>query len=562
MEQDAVWIGTSGGLARLRPESRVAAKADFPVVISSLRIQGQAYPIDGEIEVPATRNHVDVRFAALTFRDESALRFRYRFRGDANEWMPAQQRELSFPNLSPGQYDLEVAAGDGERWSQMPARVRFTIRAPWYATWHFRTAVTLSAVALAAWIWTARMRRHLAIRDELRRAVEERTRELEAARVQAEQANQLKSEFLANMSHEIRTPMNGIIGMAHLALAASPQGPEREALETIRDSAESLLVVLNDVLDFSKIEAGRLDVEEAPVRIRGILDSAYRILQPRFIEKGIQFTRQVEDAVPEWILGDPVRLRQVLLNLLSNALKFTDRGGVVVKIAKPSPEELRIAVEDTGVGISAEKLGVVFDPFRQADGSIARRYGGTGLGLAISSRLVQLMGGHIGVASEPGKGSTFTIHLPCRVAADPGQSEGAGKRHACSGYRVLLVEDNVINQRVAMRVLERAGYRVECAGNGREGVEKWQADSFDVVLMDVQMPEMDGFEAVRLLRRLEQDTGRHTPVIAMTAHAMVGDREACLRAGMDDYIQKPFDPPELVEKIETTVARMRPAAVP
>jgi len=561
VDQDAIWIGTSGGLARLRPGKNPPQTSRFPVAISSLHVQGRSFPIDREVRVPADWNQVVVHFAALTFRDESSLRFRYRFLNRSTDWTPTRQRELTFPDLQPGRYDLEVAAGDGESWSDQSARLRFTILDPWYATWYFRLAVALLAGALVAWIWMVRNRRHKAIRDQLCQSVAERTRELDAARRQAEQANQLKSEFLANMSHEIRTPMNGIIGMSHLALAASPDGQEREALETIRDSAESLLVVLNDVLDFSKIEAGRLDMEEVPLRIRGIVDSAYRILQPRFKEKGILFHTAVEPSVPEWITGDPIRLRQVLLNLLSNALKFTDSGGVTVRVSIPVAGEIRISVEDTGIGISASKLAVVFDPFRQADGSIARRYGGTGLGLAISSRLVQLMGGHIGVSSEPGKGSMFTVHLPCRETTPPTASTPAAPAQTRSSLHILLVEDNIINQRVATRVLERAGYRITPAGNGREGLEKWRAASYDAILMDVQMPEMDGYEAVRFIREAERAAAIHTPIIAMTAHAMVGDREACLEAGMDDYIQKPFDPAGLVDKIESTVARLRSAAL-
>ncbi|MBL8174952.1 MAG: response regulator, partial [Bryobacterales bacterium] len=485
---------------------------------------------------------------------------RYRFRGKTLEWTQTRQRELGFPNLAPGDYELEVEAGGADgKWSDVPARVRFTIEHPWYGTWYFRMAAAALAAALGAVIWLQRSRRHQAIRKQLEQAVAERTRELEDARLQSEQASRLKGEFLANMSHEIRTPMNGIIGMSHLALSSAPQGAQREALETIRDSAESLLVVINDILDLSKIEAGRLDIEEAPVRIRGIVDSAYRILHPRFVEKGLAFRAAIRPDVPEWIVGDALRLRQVLLNLLGNALKFTDAGGVTVNVSRPGGEELRISVEDSGIGISAAKLAVVFDPFRQADGSVARRYGGTGLGLAISSRLVQLMGGHIGVSSEMGKGSTFTVHLPCRPATAPAEAPLSSAPSKQSTLSILLVEDNLINQRVAMRVLERAGYTISVAANGREGIEKWRGACYDIILMDVQMPEMDGYEAVRLIRSLEQASGAHIPIIAMTAHAMVGDREACLQAGMDDYIQKPFDPAHLIEKIESTAARLRPS---
>jgi signal transduction histidine kinase/ActR/RegA family two-component response regulator len=567
----SMWIGTSRGLAHFLVPASEPALAGPQVEFSRFQLGRRALTTAGSIVAPYGHYTLSARLSVLTFLAENDVLCRYRVAGLDQDWLETRQREVRFSNLPYGEFVLEAMARNAAgKWSRTPARIPFEILPPWWAMWWFRIAVLLAAplVILLLFRWRTRLLRQK--QSQLERAVEERTRQLrlEQARIEqqnseierlleeARQANRLKDEFLANMSHEIRTPMHGILGMVDCVLADELPPEQKQSLETVHSCAKSLLSILNDILDFSKVEAGRLEIVPAPFRVAGTIEDACSIFSNGARDKAIELSWEIAKGVPEWLECDAGRIRQVLLNLVGNAIKFTHRGQVCVSASAENANgewvDLHFMVSDTGIGIPEEARVSIFEAFRQADGSTSRTYGGTGLGLTISSRLVELMGGKISVESETGRGSAFRFWVKARRTEPTIENpERHGESARTGSLRILLAEDNPVNQKVATALLSRRGHRVEVVDNGRLAVERSKTETFDLILMDLQMPEMDGWEATRQIRERDGALGVRVPILALTAHAMGKAQQECLAAGIDAVIVKPFEPAQFYEAIET-----------
>ncbi len=556
-----IWIPGLLGLVSVQPADFERTPRPPAAVLLKLSSDGKAQDINQPLRIEPGHKTLEILFQTLRLDPLGGVYCRVRMEGfDANWGACNEQRTAQYTTLPPRDYAfvLQTSSQPGV-WNGPELRVPVTIE----PALHQRLGVQLGATVLfLAGFGFALWRRQKQLLERTRwleEKVDERTATLENAKHAAEAANRAKSEFLATMSHEIRTPMNGVLGAVQILDDSPLNRDQKKLVSVIRQSGEDLVGIVDDILSLAKVEAGKLSLERAPVHIPSLADSLTALFRPKAEAKGVAICCEIEDGTPEWILSDPQRLRQILLNLLGNAVKFTGDGEVALRISSPEPHAVIVfSVVDTGLGIAPEKIPTLFEPFVQADSSTTRRFGGSGLGLSIVSRFVDAMGGTIDVQSTPEKGSVFLITLPCEVTNAPApepaaalpETEPISAANGRRGLTVLLAEDNNVNQMIFQKMLIRLGCEVILAKHGREALEALRKADVDLVLMDCQMPELDGYQTTRELRAWGGSFAS-LPVIALTASAMAEDRQNCIDAGMNDFLSKPL----MLSTLEATLTQ-------
>lgn len=576
-----VWLGTVDGLFRYNPDEDIITATKPLIELRNIRLFFETtdwglysdttagwYNLPVNVKLPYNQNHITFDFSAIFFSIHEKIKYQVMLEGFEDDWQNVDHNtSMTYSNLKPGTYTFNVKAQNADGiWSD-PVSYTFTIKKPFWATLIFQITAGILGLGLIVLFNVLRNRRLRKRAIQLESIVTERTAQLEQQKImaetsaqRAERSEKAKEEFLANMSHEIRTPMNAIMGMTRLLLEDKPLETQMKYLNAIRMSSDNLLVIINDILDLSKIQAGKMELEQIPFNLRSLLNNLGEIMKFKSDEKNIDFKIIIDETLPECVVGDQVRLNQILINMTGNAIKFTEKGHVYIRcrnvISDNNQVTIAFDVEDTGVGIAQDKIDTIFDSFSQADVATTRKFGGTGLGLSISKRFTELSGGLLSVSSELGKGSVFTATIPFPIGTMESEKESAADLAAVKAgtdtpIRILLVEDNMFNQMVATDSIAKmfANVTIDIAENGKIAVEKISEGDYAVVLMDVQMPVMDGYEAARTIRKLENKQKSKIPIVAMTASVIKSEVDRCYENGMDDFIAKPFEPKDLRNKI-------------